>query len=302
MNIFLFNSKLNEDYLADLFIGQMLISEKIERIYTNHLPPYLFTDFVETRPLYGRGFTVFKKLDPKVRDKVTIISSEQIGAFIQSKTASKVIYTSVHRRAFHSNHHLADYFGLVSQFYNKDDIIVIDGEDYENIKLEMTDKCTYYKRELLEKHSNVASPISFSFPMFHKKPKPVDKEYLLAPCDPRFRPSYKFNTEADYYNQYSKALFAVTKKKGGWDCMRQYEILACNCLPYFLNIDEKPSTSMATWPMDLQSRVNYLYERMSRSNIKDFDLGEWNTLNAEFQKWFKDEGHSNIYLRLLDAD
>ena len=300
MDIFLFNSKLNEDYLADLFIGEMLISDKIGRIYTNHLPPYMFTDFNENRPLYGRGFTVFKKMDPKLKNRVTIIPHGQIPEFIQSQTAKKIIYTSVHRRAFPENHHMADYFGLVSEAYDKKDIIVIDGEDYETVKHNVAEQSTYYKRELLKHQETIASPISFSFPRFHKKPKLAVKEYLLAPCDPRFRASYKFNTEEQYYSQYSKALFAVTKKKGGWDCMRHYEILACNCLPYFLCIEEKPDTTMSTWPMELQLAANHLYERMSRSNIKDFDLYEWETLNTKFQKWFRAEGHSNIYLKVIN--
>ena len=32
--------------------------------------------------------------------------------------------------------------------------------------------------------------------------------------------TYVYDNEIDYYNGYKNSLFAVTKKKGGWDCMR----------------------------------------------------------------------------------
>lgn len=41
--------------------------------------------------------------------------------------------------------------------------------------------------------------------------------------------TYIFENEEEYYNDYKKSLFAITRKKGGWDCMRHYEILACGC-------------------------------------------------------------------------
>ena len=66
----------------------------------------------------------------------------------------------------------------------------------------------------------------------------VDKEKILATCDPRDTSTYIFDDEESYYNDYAKSLFAITMKKGGWDCLRHYEILAAGCLPVFLNISQ----------------------------------------------------------------
>lgn len=301
MDLFFFKDKAGEDYLADLIIGQLLTSKNVAKLYTNRLPEYMFWDYPSNIKLYGNGYTVFRKLNPSLKAKIQIINEENLFDFFSAQIADKILYTSVHRRSFPQNHHLADYFGFISKYYDKENIIVIDGEDHTRVIRDLATQTRYYKRELLPSDYDVAEPISFSLPSFQIIPEKIDKEYLLAPCDPRYRPSYKFQTEKEYYNQYLKALFGVTKKKGGWDCMRHYEILACNCLPYFLNIDEKPDTTMNTWPMDLQLEVNSLFESMVKSNIKDYELDKWDTLNTEFKKWLDDEGNSSIYLRLLNG-
>ena len=71
-----------------------------------------------------------------------------------------------------------------------------------------------------------------------------NKKYnILAPNDPRFTNSYIFK-ERKYYEQYSRSLFATTTRKGGWDCLRHYEILRNNCLPFFPNIEKKPKLTI----------------------------------------------------------
>lgn len=63
--------------------------------------------------------------------------------------------------------------------------------------------------------------------------------------------TYIFNLESDYYKDYQRSYFAVTKKKGGWDCMRHYEILACGCIPYFLDLDKCDPNIMVFLPKEL---------------------------------------------------
>jgi len=47
--------------------------------------------------------------------------------------------------------------------------------------------------------------------------------------------------EAEYKRDYRKAMFGVTRKKAGWDCMRHYEILASGAVPLFLDIQSAPA-------------------------------------------------------------
>ena len=67
------------------------------------------------------------------------------------------------------------------------------------------------------------------------------------------RTNYMFNAgqEDMYHDYYRKCLFSATKKKGGWDCLRHYEILANGCIPLFENLDNCPKMSLTTLPKQL---------------------------------------------------
>lgn len=55
--------------------------------------------------------------------------------------------------------------------------------------------------------------------------------------------SHIYANEEDYYKGYQDAFFAVTHKKGGWDCLRHYEILANGCIPYFVDLELCPDSN-----------------------------------------------------------
>ena len=50
---------------------------------------------------------------------------------------------------------------------------------------------------------------------------------------------------------YASSLYCITKKKGGWDCLRHYEILLAGCVPYFFDIGNMPRHSMVHFPHHL---------------------------------------------------
>ena len=57
--------------------------------------------------------------------------------------------------------------------------------------------------------------------------------------------------EDKYYEMYQTSLFAHTRKKGGWDCLRHYEIMANGCIPIFEELEHCPSSIMTTFPKEL---------------------------------------------------
>jgi hypothetical protein len=61
---------------------------------------------------------------------------------------------------------------------------------------------------------------------------------------------YRVGQEAEYYAAYQRARFAYTTKKGGWDALRHYEILANGCIP-IMDFSGCPSDTMTTFPKDL---------------------------------------------------
>ena len=85
------------------------------------------------------------------------------------------------------------------------------------------------------------------------------------PADQRFKGEYVYEEEEEYYQGYRDSLFAITKRKGGWDCMRHYEILANGCIPYFVDLDKCPKGAMFRFPKKLVLEamslpgVSYMY-------------------------------------------
>ena len=63
--------------------------------------------------------------------------------------------------------------------------------------------------------------------------------------------TYIFSEEEDYYDDYKRSYFAHTCKKGGWDCLRHYEILANGCIPYFTDLESAPLETMFLLPREL---------------------------------------------------
>ena len=70
----------------------------------------------------------------------------------------------------------------------------------------------------------------------------------LVPGDVR---TYNYSEEVSYLEMYASSLYCITKKKGGWDCLRHYEILLAGCVPYFLDIRNIPGRSMVHFPHHL---------------------------------------------------
>lgn len=72
---------------------------------------------------------------------------------------------------------------------------------------------------------------------------------------PSIKHTYALNSESEYYSAYSDALFGITFKKGGWDCLRHYEIIASGTVPYFMDIDKIPNGTMDSFPKELVRRA-----------------------------------------------
>jgi hypothetical protein len=62
---------------------------------------------------------------------------------------------------------------------------------------------------------------------------------------------YHLYNESLYYEDMRKSLFVLTYKKGGWDCLRHYEIIAAGSLPLFPDISDCPSHSLTLHPKSL---------------------------------------------------
>lgn len=121
-------------------------------------------------------------------------------------------------------------------------------------------------------------PITFSIPECKIVTGILHKTKLMSNLIPGNISTYIYNTEEEYYNEYKSSLFATTTKKGGWDCMRHYEILASGTIPYFPNIEKCPQRTMALLPKDLIKQGNALFEKIKKEHINEETQIECNKL------------------------
>ena len=191
----------------------------------------------------GKGFTMWNNLPECLNDNTDIENK------IRKKYFDLIVYGSFRR--------CQDYYELVNTVYEKNKVILIDGEDDQYLWDSMGHPL--FKRELTAQLSGV-NPISFAIPeekIAISKPIKVKKLADYKPSSPGS--GYVYDTEASYYNNYKEAIYGLTHKKAGWDCMRHYEILGNYCIPYFPDIDNCPALTMANFPKDLIKRSNELY-------------------------------------------
>ena len=109
-------------------------------------------------------------------------------------------------------------------------------------------------------------PIGFSLPESKIVSEIPVKDQDFAFNVPGRLETYIYNKESDYYRDFQRSYFAITMAKGGWDCLRHYEILANGCIPYFLNLEACPENTMFFLPKDL------IKEAMSLEGVSQYGI------------------------------
>ena len=134
-------------------------------------------------------------------------------------------------------------------------------------------------------------PVTFSIPKEKICENHSVKTKILSNLIPGDLSTYIYNSEEEYYNEYKTSYFAVTQQKGGWDCLRHYEILANGCIPYFLNIENCPINTMYLLPKELFIQSNKLYESKFKntdiSKLKQEEINEYNLLREKLLEYTK---------------
>lgn len=105
-------------------------------------------------------------------------------------------------------------------------------------------------------------PLSYSLPdEMVVLDSDICKTRIWAEINPMDRSTYRFRCgqEAEYHQQYRDAMFAYTLKKGGWDCLRHYEIMVNGCIPVFVDLDHCPRDTLTSFPKDLVREANRVF-------------------------------------------
>lgn len=208
---------------------------------------YLFNDANEPRlrSQYGRGFTLYGKLT-RLNGK---INTPNAWFSLLNQKYDLVIYGAVRWNA--------TLLPLICKLYG-DRVVVIDGDDKSDLPTLPSSFCgCKFKRELL--HDAYGwKPISFAIPstlVVGSLPVKTQSFAGVVPGSPGDHTAYRHDTEDSYYADYQRSLFGRTKKKGGWDCLRHYEILMNGCIPYFEDLENCPSLTLTTFPKDTVIRL-----------------------------------------------
>lgn len=121
------------------------------------------------------------------------------------------------------------------------------------------------------------------------------KSTMFAPMIPGVPSTYQYHSEGAYYQQYNSAFYGITMKKGGWDCLRHYEIILSGSVPFFLNIESMPPATMTSFPKELILRAmrirgvpsqEVVKAAIARGRLPAVDLNQFD--HESYRSVFKD--------------
>lgn len=241
------------------------------------------------RPLYGNGFTLYGLLEDIPVDRWDIPNKVKSGYF------DLIIFSSIHRHfGFfvdllpHLNKgktivldgedcsEIYPYAGVYWSHWNRW-FLPRAHTRFPYFKREWTSDTVRYRwfripprwlSNYLPNPGNLRK-ISFSIPA-EKIVAAIPEKKKLFPVhivDPEVaqkvqggKTCYPFDNEADYRADLAASRFGITTRRGGWDCLRHYELAANACVPCFKNLDVKPTTCA---PHGLDNSNSVLYRNYS---------------------------------------
>jgi hypothetical protein len=188
----------------------------------------MYGDFTETtqKELHGSGFTLY-----------TLPIEDVSSNYRNLDNVDFVLYGVTNAYG------ITDYPEINSLSKN---VWYIDGHDHDYIT-----KKPCFKRELFVEEEGVF-PTGFGIPHYQIRPINLSEKSQLfqktTPYHSIFKPAtdlgtryhHIFENEEEYYNDMSRSWFGLTSKKGGWDSLRHYEIMASGALLLFRDYDSKP--------------------------------------------------------------
>jgi hypothetical protein len=224
-------------------------------------------DPTKIKQFWGKGMTVTRVLPDLSVDRTNITEK------IKSNFYDYIVYGSIWR--------CNSYLENILKYYSPSRIIAVDGEDHTAIHKSFDYKIQYFKRELIHETEKI-QPIWFALPTC-KNATNTQKVKNFAYINPLNLSTYIYDNETDYYNDYKEARFGITLKKAGWDCMRHYEILGNECLPYFINLDKCPPRTMTSFP---KKQLINVFEKL---NSKVSPEQVYNDFSEEILTIFRDK-------------
>ena len=169
-----------------------------------------------------------------------------------------------------------------------------------------------FKRELIIEEELVY-PTGFGIPFENIRPFTFNKIQLYQKTAPKYslfehgNDFYSFDDENEYYKDMSQSWFGLTCKKGGWDCLRHYEILASGSLLLFRDYDKKPKLcSPQNLPCYSYSTKDELYDIMNSLVKNNKPTNKYWEMLEKQQHWLNNFGttiaRAKNIINILDRD
>lgn len=250
-----------------IFGDNFVDANKVWYMYSDDKKLYWNSRVPENGKSYGRGFTLYGLFE------TDNINRDNIEDKIKSHYFDKIIYGSCTR--------CLDYIDSVLTYYNKSDIIFIDGEDTQRIRRDLAEISCYYKREIVSEDLDVATPIHFAIPKSLILDYVPIKTREYATIIPGDISTYIYDNQEDYYNGYKESYFGITFKKGGWDCLRHYEILMNGCIPYFPDLENCPAQTMKSFPKQIILECN---EKLKKGELTEIECQNYISKLLDYSK------------------
>lgn len=254
----------------------------------------LYGDFSESpiENLHGKGFTLCTDIIQDTNYDISKLNVKDFDVVIHGSGHIYGDYWDVdHPFQVYVDGH--DLYGNapIMKYYMEHNIVddLLDSNTVQIIGNQFPDKFCF-KREMVEEFEKTF-PIGFGIPLGKISYWHNNRTRLFqstAPSDTCFyeNSSYKFSNESSYYNDMRKSWFGLTCKKGGWDCLRHYEILASGAVLLFKDFNQKPKWCQ---PLNLPT-ISYhtkdeLHSIMNRLVVDNIPTAEYLELQDKQQQW-----------------
>lgn len=203
----------------------------------------MYHDWSETKKetLHGKGFTLYKipiedlKEEERKLENIDFIIYGVANSYNEKNKPEIDILVKEPNKIWYLDGH--DLYGNAPVKIN-----------FEGENIIGTQKENCFKRELTTTNFKNVFPIGFGIPSYQIREINFNNKKQLFQKTSPFESSfgivrnhgYIFNNEDEYYNDMSNSWFGLTCKKGGWDCLRHYEIMASGTLLLFKDYNKKP--------------------------------------------------------------
>jgi hypothetical protein len=183
-------------------------------------------------------------------------------------------------------------------------------------------KFNYFKREIIAKRTNYYRyyklipkflcslmplpkiyPISFSIPSSKIKAELTEKKktFGMHIVDEEVSQNitgssskYAFNNEEDYYKDLQISKYGITTKRGGWDCLRHYEIAANQAIICFKKLSEKPESCAPHGLIHGVNCIDYFNHEDLMQKISNMSDKDYETLRKNSMEWVRNRSCENL--------